>query len=267
MRTCLPLLLMALGACKAPPEAPEELDELSKYLYREWGNEDPEVPGVGLAGLEDFLLTLDLEGAINNRSFSIGPAGADTVQYVGVPAGQDPDATIGISVARLSDYPVVDHARLQIEVDQLPTEPTASDYVRRFIDPTDPSCFVDHSCEIIETENDVVRNNLMISVEFVLFKQFRWIELPDEGGWAFFSRSWTDQVWYGNNENTSIKQSYALDVWLPYEGDTTLRYQLLWSESDVAISDPDLIAATLKSSSDNTIKAGDDAIEELYYAR
>ncbi|MBW2256294.1 MAG: hypothetical protein JRI25_17090, partial [Deltaproteobacteria bacterium] len=256
MRIWLATLIMTLAACKAPPEAPEELDELSKYLYREWGNEDPEVIAVGLAELVNFLDGLDLEGPLNDRSFTIGPAGADTVQYVDIPEGRDPDDTVGVSVARASEYAVTDHARLQTEVDQLPTEPTASEYVRRFIEPTDPVCFVDHACDVMRTENDIRRNNLVISVSFVLYKEFRWSELPDDGGWGFLSRSWTDQVWYGNSGNTSIQQSYSLDVWLPAAGDTTWRYQLVWSESDTAVNNPNLIAATLKNSSDNTIAAG-----------
>jgi hypothetical protein len=267
MRIWLAASMLGLAACKAPPEAPEELDELSKYLYREWGNEDPEVPAVGLAGLADFLAGLDLEGPLNDRSFFVGPAGADTVQYVDVPEGTDPDDTIGVSVARASEWPVTDHARLQTEVDQLPTEPTASEYERHFVEPTDPECFLDHSCEILRTENDIRRNNLMISVTMVLYKEFRWIELPDDEGWGFYSRSWTDQIWYGNSGNTSIQQSYSLDVWLPAAGDTTWRYQLVWSESDTAVDNPDLIAATLKNSSDRTIARGDDAIEDLYHSR
>ena len=52
-----PLLvgLLLLGCRKAPPEAPKDLQELSRYLYREWQNDDPEVMAAGMDNLHAFL--------------------------------------------------------------------------------------------------------------------------------------------------------------------------------------------------------------------
>ena len=71
MRACVAgLVLMSMG-CKPPPEAPAELDELSRYLYREWESPDPLVMSEGLNNLDVFLADYDLDAHVNDRSFEL----------------------------------------------------------------------------------------------------------------------------------------------------------------------------------------------------
>ncbi|MCO4743383.1 MAG: hypothetical protein KC912_01255 [Proteobacteria bacterium] len=256
----LPLLIL-LPACKRPPEAPAELDDLSRYLYRSWGAEDEAEREVGFSNLIAFLETIDMEDNLQDRAWELTPVNEDDLWDIEWPTEQDPAATLGVAVARQSVYPPLDHATLQIEEDQLPAEPSANEYVRTF--DVDPTCFLDETCNPLFSVNQVQRQNLLISVDFTLYKDFRWVET--DNGPALFARSYVDQVWEGNSGGSSIVQSYSCDIWLPDGNGTTWRYQTLWSESEVGGASDSMTIATLKASIDNILETGDEAIEELFY--
>lgn len=262
LRFLLPALLV-LGACKRPPEAPKQLDDLSQYLYAEWDNEDPEVLAVGLANLRLQLEKIEMDsGNVNDRSWELSPIAANVAAEVDGP-DEDPADTLGVAVARESVWPVSDHARLQAEPDQVIAEPSAKNYARSFPNKEDV-CFPDMECEVMVTTNVVNRENLVMSVTGDLYKDFRWVELED-GSMAFMSRSWIPEPWIGDSEKSKVWQSYSIDVFLPQGKDKTWRYQTLWSESEVANASDTVIIGTVKGSTDNIFKAGDDAIEELYH--
>lgn len=254
------LMITWMGAlgCKAPVEAPSELNELSRYLYREWDNDDPEVMIQGLQNLEAFLKTVDLEAGVNDRSYLMEPPTDADLADVPRPE-RDPSKMLGVSVAFESDWSVADHARLQREDDQTPTEPTAASYARTS-DPT--ACFLQQDCEVIETTNEISRENFLMKVSFTLYKNFRWVTIDDRQ--TLVSRSWTDQIWYGEDGDSAIYQSHSIDVWMP-RGDRSWRWQLVWSESDVGVQDENLVTGTLKVTVDNIFDKGDKAIEDLYY--
>ncbi len=257
----LPITL-AITGCKKPPEAPKELSELSTFIYREWDNEDPEVMEVAVSNLRDFLKKQDLEAGILDRSWELTSVTVDDVSDIPYPEEADPQDTLGVSVSYLSQWPVDDAAKLQLETDQLPAEPTAKVYERSFPDDAKPRCFLDQSCNPLATVNDIERQNLLMSISMVLYKDFRWIET--DHGLAIVSRSWLDQRWEGESGKSSIEQSYSIDAWLP-AGKTTWRYQTLWSESEVAGASDATTMATLKSSINKAMESADDAIEELYH--
>ncbi|MEL6345467.1 MAG: hypothetical protein AAFV53_20330 [Myxococcota bacterium] len=260
MRTLTLLSSLALLGCKAPVEAPSELNELSRYLYREWDNEDPEVMQRGLENLAVFMDGLDMDAGVNDRSFLMEPPTAEDLADIDRPEERDPADMLGVSVAFKSQWTVADHARLQKKSDQTPTEPTAESYARD-ADPSD--CFTARSCDTIRTVNEIRRENFLMKVNFTLYKDFRWVDV--DGGQALISRSWTDQIWEGDGGDGAIYQSHSIDVWMP-DGNSSRRWQLVWSESDVGVSDEDLITGTLKVTVDNIFDKGDKAIDELFYA-
>jgi hypothetical protein len=261
-------LLLAMGwalqfsACKKPPEAPKELNQLSTYLYQEWDNEDPAVMEAGLANLRAFLRDEDLEGGIMDRSWELEPISKSDVSDIPFPKDADPKNTLGVAVSYLSSWPVADHAVLQLEEDQLPAEPSAKVYTRSFPDEGKPACFLDQSCDPLSSVNDIERQNLLLSVVMVLYKDFRWIET--EQGLAVAARSWLEESFEGQNGSSNIVQSYSVDIWLPV-GKKTWRYQTLWSESEVAGASDAATIGTLKSSIDRAMETADEAIEELYH--
>ena len=254
--------VFAFSGCRKPPEAPQQLDELTKFLYQEWDNEDPAVMEAALENLYNLLKKEDLEAGILDRSWELTPISKDVVSDIPYPDGANPQNTLGVAVGYISPFKIKDHARLQTEGDQLIAEPSAKVYERTFPEDDDPLCFLDQSCDPLVTENDIERQNILMTVQMILYKDFRWVET--ERGTAFISRSWLDRSWDGENGKSRVVQSYSIDCWLPV-GKEIWRFQTLWSESEITGASDTATLATLKSSIDKAMETGDEAIEELYY--
>jgi hypothetical protein len=267
------LLLSLLIACKPPPEAPAELDDLSRYLYREWGDEDERVQASGLANLEAFLAGID-EGkgltkdtGIQQRSWTLPLLTEDDVADLPSRPDRSLDGMIALGVAKFTPYAIDCHALLQVQSDQLPAEGTATDYTRTFPGRTDGSCFPDQSCPVLETSNDVRRKNLLIAARFQLLKDFRWVTVDDADGGthrAFYSRSWLPDSFPGEAEGDMMWQSYSIDLWTERPTGGTWRYQVLWSETDTGVdAGTDIELGVIKSGTDGVLSDGDKAIVEL----
>lgn len=258
------LLLLTCPACTPPPEAPEELEDLARFVYREWGHDDPSVMASGVANLEAFIEGIDLAARVNDRAWEL-PALTEEDRAAVAHPDRPAEALVGVSVAYASPWPVEDHARLQSEADQLPTEPTATFYERSFPQLDDSACFPGHTCDVMVSLNNARRQNFLMSVEFLLMKDFRWVELADDRH-AVVARSWFEQSWPGDDGNTHLWQSHAVDVWIGRPDGTTWRFQGLWSESELGISaSAGAIAATVRGATDAIYQAGDAAIGELYH--
>lgn len=258
------MLGFATMACRPPPEAPEELNELTRYLYANWEDDDPRVLEGGMASLESFLADVDLDAGVLGRSWEVEPLFEEDVAEVERPDRALEDL-LGVAVAYRSRWPVRDHARVQSEPDQTPFEPTAKEHYDRFFpELDDSSCVVERDCTVMRTRNEATRKNVLMEVTFELFKDFRWVALEDER-WALLSRSWFAEPFEGKKDSTTLWQSFAIDVWIGH-GDETVRFQSVWSESDlgIAIADRDVIA-TIKAGTDSIFAAGDDAIGEVYH--
>lgn len=271
MKSLLPLLLLPLLiACGPPsPEAPTELSELVRYLFREHNAEDPRVMEEGLGNLSAILDDIDLEGAAAERSWVPEPLEAGDTDDITRPEGRDLDALLGISMAGLSQFPVASHAELQSLTDQTITEPTASHYERAITEPDDPECFASGDCEFMRTVNDARRENFLMSVDFILFKDFRWShvgtedEVGDDRPRAFAARSWFEESFPGDGGHTHLWQSYSIDIWLDDGSGRTRRFQTLWSESDIVDVDEEVVRNVLRNSICDVYEAGDEAIEQL----
>ncbi len=272
LRSALLIAVAApLAACQPPsPEAPTDLSDLVRYLYREFDNEDPRFLEEGLANLDAFVDTVDLETPALDRSWIPDYLTEEDVDAITWPTERDLTATIPITVAGQGPWGVTEHGRLQMEPDQTITEPTAPTYVRTVTNADDGTCFPDRSCLLIETSNAVRRDNLLMAVDFILLKDFLWARIgtpeeDEEERWAVVARSWFEQSWDGDEGNTHLWTSFAMDVWMGQPDGTTRRVQTLWSESDIVDVEDEVVRNLLRSSIDDIFDAGDAAIEELYY--
>lgn len=260
---------LAVMGCRVD-EAPAELAELSGYLYGVWDHPDDRVREDAIRALERQLEAVDdLEGSPPvDRSWSILPLQPEHVQGITRP-DRPLEATVNVALAFVSPWSIEDHARLQAETDQTPVETTAPRYRRDILEPEDPECFVRGECEILDTFNDLRRQNLLMRADMELLKVFRWVPYTDDQGRernAFYSRSWFEQSWPGDRENVWLYQSYSIDVWIERPGGEVWRYQTLWSETELGIAAGDnAVAATVRQGTEGTMKAGDDAISELYH--
>lgn len=248
-----------------PPDAPKELDALTHFLFREWAHPTATVMEDGVAELDVLLNGLNLDGSLDDRSFRVTTLSKDDLADVTWPTKRNPKDAIGSCVARRSKWPLVDQAKLMASADQLDAEPSATAYVRRFIDPTDPACFVDGSCPVLLTDNDITRKNALLEVSFLLHKNMRWVRLgPDR--WAIASRSWSDREWPGSKDGTYLRQSYSIDVFLGQADERAIRYQCSWSETDINLAvDDDLELSIVIGAVDEALTAADTTIEKRFH--
>ena len=251
LRWLIPVLVLSAG-CRRVPEAPQELDALTHYLFRNWENDDPAVLEEGLKNLESTLSDQDLDPEVNllDRAWELTSITEKDLADIDWPDDRNAGDTWGVAVGFRSSHPVEAHAGQQASDQQMPVEPSAASYTRDFPDEPDPECFVDASCEVLFTLNEITRENLLMSVGFTLHKDFRWVELGDDER-AMLSRSYITESAEGENGKTTIWQSYNVEAWIP-SGKGTLRYQVLWSEADVAgASDAIQIGTVKKSTNDH----------------
>lgn len=261
---CLMLVSTALlaGCFTMPPKAPAELDDLTRFLFREWAHEEPETLEGGLLQLETLLGGVDFSQKLFFRSFELDPFAAEDVDAVNAPDGEDPTQTIGLSVAYESKWSIDDHARLQLETDQLDVEPSAAKYTRRFNDPKDPACFLDSECGALFTDNDVTRENFIVKIEMMLHKDFKWVRMPD-GRRAIVSRMWLPEVAVGKG---TMIQYYVVDVWMERPEGKTWRYQAVYQEADLPVNlEPKTIVDMGAGLTDDSFKDCDAVIGKRYH--
>jgi len=225
------VLTLASG-CHEIPEAPTELSELSTYLYRHFDNEDPAYLSAGMGNLRAFFLDVDMDQAWQDLSYEVDRLTEDDVVGLELP-DRDLADTLPVALVTSSAFTPTQHAEVIILADQTPVEPAAPDlYDRFFLDPTDPSCFPDRSCGVLRALNDIHRKNLVVDLRMETYKDYRWVELGEEGSgeWGALSRSWLPESCIGDEGAVALYQTYTIDLFLPTE-DGAIRYMAIWPET------------------------------------
>lgn len=264
-RLAVLLLLATVAIGCGPPKAPEDIDALSRFLFREWENPTAQVMEDGIAKLEKVLAGLKLTGGLGDRSFEVSPPAPADLATIDWPKTRDPKVCLGSSVAIESAWPVVDHAKLQVSPEQLEIEPSATAYTRHFIAPTDPACLVERGCPQLITLNNMTRKNALLEVTYELNKRFRWIRAA-EGRFALVARSWSSRAWPDENAGKGLFQSYTLDIWIGRADGKTWRYQATWSETKLGFdAEKGLQLAVVTSAVDGAFRTADTVIGKRYH--
>ncbi|MDP7111959.1 MAG: hypothetical protein QGH45_08340 [Myxococcota bacterium] len=260
-------LTVALGVtslgCKAPPEAPEELSDLSRYLFREFESEEWGVREVGMGNLAAFFADQDMDVEWDELSYTAEDLQADDVVDVEHP-GRDLTLLMPVGMATLSAFTPADHSTVIVMPDQTPVEPNSPNtYDRTFTEPTGPGCFPGLECDLLRSTNDIAKENALMNIPYEMNKDWRWVELgePDSGEWAILGRSWCEDVAVGEEGKNEINQSFSIDVFLPRDGGT-VRFMVLWSESVVPGFGEDVIMGTIEYGMHQMFDATEDYLVE-----
>ena len=290
------VLLAANTACKKPP--PPADPEFSDALTFTFGA----APGpaadlaYALRSLEvQTYLDMDLTSS-NSLDRSLTPEILTTEDVIGLERPQRNLAdAIPVCVGSLSTHPIDQQQQLVMLTDQTPVEPYSPDYyVRTFLDGQD--CWLDGGCEYLQTHNDLIKDNALLTIPYFFLKDYRWIDMnlpdpatletdespteSDDPRWAYVARSWTTEPAAGESGKNWIHQSFTIEIWVPRdgggfvrdgsgtdsEGGGTLRLLSLWSETElggISVSD-DTIAGTTRVGIDNNFDAQEDWLDERY---
>lgn len=242
------LLLSACG--KVPVEAPEELGELTQYLFVNYESETGEELVAGLVQLEAYMLDLDLSAELDDRAVT-PPNLTDThLEGVTYPTSVDLEAQVPVAVSYLSDVTMDDHYSLMLEPNQVCIASNGTLYHERvFL--TDTACFVDGTCELLETTNEIRFENFLAKVWLDEFQNYRNVELED-GRVAVIQRSWMEQQYDSDNGSSSWDLRFAISVRLPSADDDsqTLRFNSFWSSVTIPGVGDDIYAALVKDGID-----------------
>lgn len=272
-------LLVPMGACRRDsPPADAAFSDTLIYLLASIHSAEPAELAVAMRDLEQRIAD-DIDLASKDTvERSLQPArltASDIESIERQNTDRDPAAAIPIAVAARSAFPTPEHMALQLMSDQRPIEPYSPDkYDRSFLEGED--CFLDRACDTLRTSNDLTKENLLMTIDYILLKDFRWVDLslpdpdaPEESfgdeRWAVLGRSWTDRSFSGRDDKSHIHQSYTMEVWIPEESGSVIRMQALWSETEfegLSVSDEAVISTT-RSGIDKNFEAGEDYLESL----
>jgi hypothetical protein len=263
------LAVLTVSACAPLPEAPTELGELSLYLFSNFDDEDPLVMVAGtanlLAFLEDYEADVDLapESEPQDRSWTVPLL--EEGDWGGAPhwADANPWDQLPVALAVRSAYTGADHAPLVGMADQTPLESESSVSYDRTFD-TDFDCWLAGDCDVVETTNEIYRNSSgVFETTYTAYKDFRWVELPDDAGTAVVARSWTTQRY--DDVSAAHHQDFFsnMEVTIP-SGNGTLRYNALWG---AVVFEPAMDQETLERLVRNGLEEGFDNTEAHLAAR
>jgi hypothetical protein len=206
------------------------------------------------------LDTLDLTGSLGDRSFT-PPILTD--EFKGGVTGPDVAAEeqVPVSVAGMSRHDLDTNLGLVGETNQVCIESNTTVFYERTFT-TDEACFLDGSCDTLSTENEVKKENLLAKVWYDVFKDYRTVELTD-GRQAMLARSWTEEVFLGENGSNSFDQTYAIEVWIPDATDAsqTRRYYTFWSSVTLGGVDDAFYATLVEGGLDEGYQNADNFVD------
>lgn len=209
--------------------------DLNLYLFGHFDAADPVEMQQGVEALEESLAAVDLTGAQADRRWDSG-APLTTADHGGADIweGADPLDQIIVSVAGRSTHDVVDHGSLIPLADQTPFESSSSaEYNRTLLG--DGDAFVAQTASVLQTLNEVHRQNFLLNVWYDTPKDFRWIELAD-GRKALVARAWLADAYEGENGSNTLEQFTALEVRVP-DANGTVLYTTIWGVLRPSIGD------------------------------
>ncbi len=214
-------------ACTAPPPAPTEMNDLARFLLREFGGED-ETLEEGLVNLYGLLDGIDLTADPDDRVYEL--ADLDTTDLAGLERpDRPPEDCETLAIAAESPFGLDDHTAYMVLEDLTVISTTAVVYDRTM--DVDPACFEDGSCPVMHTDNHIYRDAWLFQMEYDFNKDYRWVDT--ERGRVVLARGWIPESANGDSDANHIWQNYEVDVYLE-AGSGTWRFYGIWTEAEYA---------------------------------
>jgi hypothetical protein len=232
------LILNLLTACRfaspgvmlrPPPEAPEDLNELSAYIYQRVNDEDQEELQAGLTNLFEWLHEGDniantIEGyQIKNLNNEAIANLDDKERTVG-------DQLVGAAVAHIHDWSFTDILRATVVTNYGEVSNDYEFYERTF--DQDSSCMLDRSCLGVNYESHSITTWAgLVTVETRSKGQVRWVETEDYG-WMTILRSWMNGPATVDPAIVDANAHYYIEVLMEGENGKMLRTSATWIDTE-----------------------------------
>ena len=235
MRTSmLALIAISTIACKPPPQAPDDLEELCKYIFANMGEETVDEPAellAGLTNLDTWLFTED-NLASTIEGYQIENLDEEAIANLD---GQDRtirETLIGAAVSHRHSSSMEDLMRAMFVVDWNDiAEGTYLSYDRQFVE--DPNCLVDRSCLWNQYQTTSVSSWInLIEVVATNIGQMQWVET--EYGWAMVQRTWLVEQGTVTPDSFGIVlyAQYFINVTAPTRDGDITRTTATWIDTD-----------------------------------
>jgi len=222
MRRTLPIVLaLSCFACKPPPDAPEDLDDLCGYLYSHHDDEDLDAMEAGLSNLAAWL---DLHWEEASEGYVVTELTQETVDSLDG-TQRSVQGILGLAMAHRSSHDVLASATAIAGTAQDVVFPELYDsYEREYIG--DPECFLDQDCPRLEALEEMVTSYALgVTSTSNAHSQYLWGE-PDPGS-AMVMRNWFVAPPEVNFDWISIQEQYYLNLFLPRDNGS-YRLQAMW---------------------------------------
>ncbi len=226
--------LLALGACKPPPQAPAALEDLCGYIFLHMGDdlEDDEALIAGVQNLDRWLGQGD-HLAATVEGYQITNLDQEAVRALNLRNSRSVDALIGAAVATEHPYGMRPVVHTTVVADW--SEVVPANYVEYDRDfERDPSCFPGRDCLALEASSyGLAKFAGLIDVETWNDIEYRWVDT--EIGWAMVHRSWLTRPAEVSLNGMDVFAQYFLSVSLPAGSGRTTRVQATWIDADYGV--------------------------------
>jgi len=225
MRT-IGLAIMGIG-CAAPAEAPNELNELTAFIFEHAQDADPALLQEGVANLDTWMskrLEETKDGYVVNNltKKSVGELDQCT---------RDISGLIGAAVGTTSRHDVDTLTDTQLNVDPMRMSDAFIAY-RRDILFNDEDCFTNGECDALHYDSYSTKKfALGIEVEGVSRVQWRWVD-TDEGV-AVVQRTWLALPLKATPAWLNVREQFYLNVVMPWRDDRSVRMQAVWAVTEI----------------------------------
>lgn len=211
-----------------------DIGEESVLVFRDF-DADPDALAGAIDRIDVLMDGLELEGKQRFRSFQLPRLESDDWDGLTLPTGIEAEQQLRFGTAALSRHSLEENLRAQVQEEQVCINADAVKCHRR-IGQTDVDCFLDGSCDVYRTRNDI-RIETVISKWWLtnLPVDYRRVELSD-GRKALVARTWLEEKTLSDREKSEWTQRFGVDVFIedPEDAGRTRRWYANWLAGDVA---------------------------------
>lgn len=225
MTLLIPLFSLLTGC--APPEAPEELNELTAFIFEHAQDVESTEIEQGVLNLEAWMSkrleeTKDGYEVDNLTTDSVGELDQCTRDITGL---------IGAAVGTTSRHSADELIELWLAGNLMDLYDSLIAYERDVLH-NDVECFLSHECETLHYDSYSTKKfALGIEVEAVSRAQWRWVELDD--GYAAVQRTWLALPMQASPAWLDVEEQFYLSVMMPRKNNKSVRMQAIWAVTEI----------------------------------